>query len=129
MHPESGFQIAPNWPEIKKMTITSQFADMTSSSSLRPSEFFPISTEWGGGYKLTSPPPHHPPRFRVVFPFWYLFPARIIRSIYGSSNWICYCTWEVLLRNDFRTMLLCCALKWKNVIFIYFLKKYYLFVF
>ena len=47
MHPESGFQIAPTWPEIKKMTITSQFADMTSSSSLRPSEFFPISTDWG----------------------------------------------------------------------------------
>ena len=32
MHPESVFQIAPNWPYIGKTTMTSQFADMTSSS-------------------------------------------------------------------------------------------------
>ena len=32
MRPESGFRIAPNWPWIGKMTMTSQFADMTSSS-------------------------------------------------------------------------------------------------
>ena len=29
---ESGFQIAPNWPKIGKLAMTSQFADMTSSS-------------------------------------------------------------------------------------------------
>ena len=28
---ESGFWIAVNWPWIRKMTVTSQFADMTSS--------------------------------------------------------------------------------------------------
>ena len=31
MHPESGFQIAPNWPNIGKVTMTSQFPDMTLS--------------------------------------------------------------------------------------------------
>ena len=30
---ESGFQIAPNWPQIAKMTMTSQSADMTSLSN------------------------------------------------------------------------------------------------
>ena len=33
MCPESGFRIAPNWPEIGKMTMMSQFADMTPSSN------------------------------------------------------------------------------------------------
>ena len=33
MRPESGFRIASNWPEIGKMTMMSQFADMTSSSN------------------------------------------------------------------------------------------------
>ena len=28
---ESGSQIAPNWPKIEKMTMTSQFVNMTSS--------------------------------------------------------------------------------------------------
>ena len=32
MRPESGFRIAPNWPKIEKVTMTSQFADMKSSS-------------------------------------------------------------------------------------------------
>ena len=31
--PESGLQTAPNWAEIRKMTMTSQFCDMTSKSS------------------------------------------------------------------------------------------------
>ena len=30
--PESGPRTAPNWPEIRKMTMTSQFSDMTSAS-------------------------------------------------------------------------------------------------
>ena len=30
--PESGLQTAPNWPKIWKMTMTSQFSDMTSTS-------------------------------------------------------------------------------------------------
>ena len=29
MSPESGFQIAPNWFQIGKMAITSQFSEMT----------------------------------------------------------------------------------------------------
>ena len=29
MHPESGFQIAPNWSSIEKIEMTSQFFDMT----------------------------------------------------------------------------------------------------
>ena len=32
MRPESGFRIAPNWPKLRKMTMTSQFFDMRSSS-------------------------------------------------------------------------------------------------
>ena len=28
MRPESGFRIAPNWPKIKKMTMTSNFLDV-----------------------------------------------------------------------------------------------------
>ena len=32
MRPESGFQIAPNWPQIGKTAMTSQFSGMTSSS-------------------------------------------------------------------------------------------------
>ena len=35
MRPESGFQIAPNWPQIGKMAMTSQF------------EFWAISGDWG----------------------------------------------------------------------------------
>ena len=31
--PESGLRTAPNWPKIRKMTMTSQFSDMTSSSN------------------------------------------------------------------------------------------------
>ena len=31
MHPESLFRIAPNWPKIEKMTMTSKFSDMMSS--------------------------------------------------------------------------------------------------
>ena len=32
MRPESGFWIALNWPEIEKIKMTSQVADITSSS-------------------------------------------------------------------------------------------------
>ena len=32
MHPEFSLQNAVNWPKIRKMTMTSQFANMTSSS-------------------------------------------------------------------------------------------------
>ena len=32
MHPESGFRIASNWPEIRRMAMASQFADMTPLS-------------------------------------------------------------------------------------------------
>ena len=35
--PESGLRTAPNWPKIRKMTMTSQFSDMTS-----PSYFFEV---------------------------------------------------------------------------------------
>ena len=33
MRRESGFWIAPDWPQIEKMTMRSQFVDMTSSSN------------------------------------------------------------------------------------------------
>ena len=33
--PESGLRTAPNWPKIRKMTMTSEFSDMAS-----PSNFF-----------------------------------------------------------------------------------------
>ena len=33
MCPESGLRTAPNWPKIRKMTMMSQFSDMTSSST------------------------------------------------------------------------------------------------
>ena len=32
--PESGLRTAPNWPKIRKMTMTSQFSDMTSTSKV-----------------------------------------------------------------------------------------------
>ena len=34
MRPESGFWIAPNWSYIGKMTMTSQYPDITSSSNV-----------------------------------------------------------------------------------------------
>ena len=33
MHPESSFRISPNYPEIEKITMMSQFAGMTPSSN------------------------------------------------------------------------------------------------
>ena len=33
MRPESGFRFAPKWPEIGKMTMTSEFSDMTLLSN------------------------------------------------------------------------------------------------
>ena len=33
MRPESGLQIAPKWPQIGKMAMTSQFSHMTTSSN------------------------------------------------------------------------------------------------
>ena len=33
MHPEYGFQIAANWPQILKKAVTSQFADVISLSN------------------------------------------------------------------------------------------------
>ena len=32
MYQESGFHIAPDWPEMEKMAIAAQFADITSLS-------------------------------------------------------------------------------------------------
>ena len=34
MRSESGFRIAPDWPKIEKMKMTSQFADITLSQFL-----------------------------------------------------------------------------------------------
>ena len=53
--PESGLRIAPNWPKIQKMTMTSQFFDMTSMSN-----FFDVvllllsSLVTGPGFMSTS---------------------------------------------------------------------------
>ena len=40
MRRESGFQIASNWSKIVKMTMASQFADMTSSSNFFDVDLF-----------------------------------------------------------------------------------------
>ena len=42
--PESGLRIAPNWPKIRKMTMTSQFSDMTSSSNFFDVVLFLLSS-------------------------------------------------------------------------------------
>ena len=44
IHPESGFWIAPNWPQIGKMTMTSQLANMTSSSNFFDVVLFLLSS-------------------------------------------------------------------------------------
>ena len=41
---ESGFQIASNWSKIVNMTMTSQFADMTSSSDFFDVDPFLLSS-------------------------------------------------------------------------------------
>ena len=41
---ESGLRTAPNWPKIRKMTMTLQFPDMTSSSSFFHVVLFFISS-------------------------------------------------------------------------------------
>ena len=43
MLPESGFWIAPNWPQIEKITMTSKFADITSPSDFFDTVFFLLS--------------------------------------------------------------------------------------
>ena len=42
--PESGLRIAPNWPKIRKMTMTSQFSDMTSTSNFFDVVLFLLSS-------------------------------------------------------------------------------------
>ena len=42
--PESGLRIAPNWPKIQKMTMTSQFSDMTSTSNFFDVVLFLLSS-------------------------------------------------------------------------------------
>ena len=42
--PESGLQTAPNWPKIRKMTMTSQFSDMTSTSNFFDVVLFLLSS-------------------------------------------------------------------------------------
>ena len=42
--PESGLRTAPNWPKIRKMTMTSQFSDMTSSSNFFDVVLFLLSS-------------------------------------------------------------------------------------
>ena len=44
MHLVSGFRIASDCPEIGKITMTSQFADMTSSSSFFDVVLFLLSS-------------------------------------------------------------------------------------
>ena len=46
MHPEFGFQIAPNWPQIGKMTMTPQLADIALSSNLFDTFLFFLSNFW-----------------------------------------------------------------------------------
>ena len=44
MRPESGFQIAPNWPQIGKIAMTSQFFDMPSSPNFLEVVLFLLSS-------------------------------------------------------------------------------------
>ena len=44
MRPESGFWIPPNWSKIGKLVITSEFADMTSSSNFFEFNLFFLSS-------------------------------------------------------------------------------------
>ena len=55
MHPESDFQIVPNWPEIEKMTMMSQFVEMASSSNFFNIVLFLLSNfVTGPGFMLIS---------------------------------------------------------------------------
>ena len=42
--PDSGLRTAPNWPKIQKMTMTSQFFDMTSTSKFLDVFLFLLSS-------------------------------------------------------------------------------------
>ena len=42
--PESSLRTAPNWPKIRKMTMTSQFSDMTSTSNFFDVVLFLLSS-------------------------------------------------------------------------------------
>ena len=42
--PESSLRIAPNWSKIRKMTMTSQFSDMTSTSNFFDVVLFLLSS-------------------------------------------------------------------------------------
>ena len=42
--PESGLWTAPNWPKTRKMTMTSQFSDMASSSNFLEVVLFLLSS-------------------------------------------------------------------------------------
>ena len=61
MHLESGFQIPPNWPEIGKMTMMSQFSNMMSQFSNIIIKFF-----WHCFFSLT------------VLSYWSKFHVNII---------------------------------------------------
>ena len=53
MRPESGFWIAPDQPQIGKMTITSQYADMTSSSNIFDVVLFLLANLITGPYFMS----------------------------------------------------------------------------
>ena len=53
MRPESGFHIAPNWPQIGKLTMMSQFGDMTSSPNFFDVAVFLLSS-WVTGPNFMS---------------------------------------------------------------------------
>ena len=44
MRSKSGFRIAPNWPKIRKMIMTSQFTDKTSQSTFLDVAVFLLSS-------------------------------------------------------------------------------------
>ena len=55
MYPESSLQIVPNWPYIEKTAVTSQFAQMTSSSIFFDVILFLLSCLVNGtGFMLIS---------------------------------------------------------------------------
>ena len=68
MRPESGFQIALNWPEIKKMKMMSQFFEIKSSSNFFDVVEFLLSSLVTG------------PSFMSQFHYWFVVYKGLARN-------------------------------------------------
>ena len=94
MHPESGFQIAQNWPKIWKMTMTSQFSDIISSSNIFDVVLFLLSNLVTG--------PSFIPILSLVLELWQFSFIRDwpeIRKSEITSSEFCPIEIEIEIRN------------------------------